>query len=117
MDFRPKAVPALRDRFDVLPTAIALAERLAEREDVDRQVAVFDKRVRPDLLEELFLFYCTAAATYEHQKSVECFRSERDRASCAAQDPFRGIQSEGTELVEVLWVLIHSSFQLPLRTI
>ena len=96
---RHEAIAALGHRFDVLLSYFAVAKRLPKREDVLRQIGVFDKAVRPELLHQYFFFDQMTAAFEEKEQRLKGLWREGNGLAIAQEQTFGRVHAEGTELV------------------
>ena len=92
-------VAAARDGRDVVIAVRAIAERLPDGRDRLGQVVLVHDRTLPDGLEELFLREDASPILDEHEKRVEGAGCQRHSLAAPLQDPARGVQPEGPELV------------------
>ena len=67
-----ETVSVSRKGFD--PLGPFPAQRLSQRRDLEGQIRVFHKRVRPERRHELLLRKDAAAAFYQEEEKVEGFR-------------------------------------------
>ena len=71
-NFAREAVAVSRKGFD--PFDPFSTQRLSQRRNLERQIGVFDERVRPKRGHELFLGEYSAAAFHQEEEKVEGFR-------------------------------------------
>ncbi len=93
------AVASLGDRFDVVP-GLRTGERLAQRRDMDGQVAVFDDDFRPQLSIEGLAIDQPAAGFEQESQHVQRLARHSDPAALACQLTFGRVERERTKLVQ-----------------
>ena len=101
-DRRDEAIAPLRDGFNVSIRIRAVPERLADGEDVIREVRLLHHRVRPDALQYLVFREQAAWTRREEDEQIERFGCERDRLTVLQQDPFVRHERDRPEL-ETRW--------------
>ena len=79
-DVGDETIAALRHRLNVVFAFLTFSERLSQYRNVLREVVLFDKTVRPNLLHQLFLCQHVARVFEQHQQGIENFRRERHLA-------------------------------------
>src|SRR6266478_2948130 len=98
-DRRNKPVSPLGYSLDVLLPSGSFAQRFAQRGDIDRQVGLFHKAVRPHLLHELVLRQQPAIALNQDDEGLKRLRRQRNRSAIAEEEVFPGVATEFPELV------------------
>jgi hypothetical protein len=94
---RDKSVAPAGVVGDVAPARAAIAERLAQRCDMDPQGAVIDDRVGPGVSDQLFLGYRFAGALDQCDQNVERTTTEAHSLSVVEQNSLRRNQPERSE--------------------
>ena len=92
-----KAVAAARNVGDVARARAVIAERFAQRRDMDPQRALVDDRVGPGTGDELLFWERLARAFDQRDQNVECAAAEAQRLPFAEQHSLRWGQSERPE--------------------
>jgi hypothetical protein len=109
-DAGDEAIATARDGFDVLGFARRFAERLANHENGDGQIALFDVTVGPDLFDQFVFLKQATAILNEGQEQIKRLGSERDRAPVAQQQAFRQVDRERAEFIEAAGLTTHDRF-------
>src|SRR5262245_11512579 len=82
------------------PFRTVLAERLAQRGDLEGQVGFLDDGVGPELPDQLVALQDRPAPFDQHQQQVERFRGEGDGAASQTDHPSASIEAISAELVD-----------------
>jgi hypothetical protein len=94
---RDEAVAPPGQGRDVARPVLSVAERLAQRGDVEAQAALLDDDVRPDLGDELALAHHLVRSGGQRDQGVERASAQLDRLVAAQQHPLGGKQPERAE--------------------
>src|SRR5689334_20055729 len=97
-----ESIAELRYSLDVLLMLRGVAERLAQRGDVYRQVRLCHETVRPDFPFQFIFCYKLAIPFNQSQQNVKGLRCERNGLACTQQGVIRGVQAEAVEFVKHL---------------
>ncbi len=119
-DRRLETIPPLRNRFDERGVLSRVAQRLAEREDVVRQVRFLHEGVRPHLLEELFFRNQPALLFDQCHEQVDGLRCQWHRLVVQPQQSLSRVERKRPELKrgEVVQACVRrlmQGYQLPAK--
>jgi hypothetical protein len=78
MDVCHESIATFGNCLDILALFVLSAQRAAQHPDGYGKVALFDKRVRPDLLHDLCSFDQMIASQDKKQEGIEGFACEGD---------------------------------------
>ncbi|MEY9504601.1 hypothetical protein ABIE87_004159 [Bradyrhizobium diazoefficiens] len=92
-----ETIAASGDVDDVAGTFAGIAQRLAQRRDVEAQAAFVDRHAGPDALDQLALVNDLAGALGEKNQNVECAAAKVKRGAVLLQQPRLCKQPEWTE--------------------
>jgi hypothetical protein len=95
-----EAVTVPRHRLDVEVVALA-AERLAQRRDVVREVALLDDRVGPHRCDQLVARQQPSRAPHQDDEGVEDLGAQRDGQAVAGEEPLRDVEPVRPEGVDL----------------
>ena len=93
--------PGSRHRLDVATRTLVVAERLAQRRDVNGQDAFFDGGVGPHVGQELVLGDETPGLAKEHDQDVVGLRREANDVPSECQPPLGGLERELAEVEDL----------------
>src|SRR6185503_14244163 len=94
-----KAVANARDGHNVAMLVLVFAERPPQKENVLREIAFFDKSIRPDAVDDVVLFGDLAVMLDQEQERLKDFGRKGDGLLAAQQEvPFQ-IYPERPEFV------------------
>ena len=96
---RHEAIAALGHRFDVFLSVFAVAQGLPKREYVLRQIGLFDKAVRPELLHQYSFFDQMTAAFDEKEQRLKGLWRKGNGLFITEEQTFGRVYAEGAELV------------------
>ena len=100
-DLTDEPVPAPRAGDDVAPVPRGISEHFPEREDVLREVGLFDDHVGPDESKQLVLLDKLSTALYQCEQHLEGLAGHRHRLLIAQQALCPAIDVERPELISV----------------
>ena len=123
-----KTVSPLGYSLDISLALRSFAQHFAQCGDIDREVGLFHKAVRPHLLHEFVLRQQPAVALNQGDQDLERFRRQRNRLALAQEEMFPGVQAEFSKFVQdlcfqdhdCLWNFLGIYLEIldePLRTI
>ena len=98
-DLRGQPIATPRHSFNIGLAVRPIAQRLAQRVDVLREITFFDKGVRPQRLHQLSLRHDPMLITGEQHEQVECLRWNRDRLPGAFEAAQRDVEAIGTKFI------------------
>jgi hypothetical protein len=115
--FRDKSIANSRHRKDAALSVLAIAESLAQKEDVLAQVVLFDEAAWPDGLHEFRLPDDTVAVVNQEQENFEGLRREGERLSAMQEQAFLPVHPERAKIAEAFSLLHHAAILRTLRRI
>ncbi len=92
-----KSVPA--NGLDVCVSVVTVTQSLSQHRDVMIQVALFHKRVWPELLDQIVFLQYAPAVLHQHDQRVESLRRERNGLAIAQQLALGRYEPERIEFV------------------
>ena len=99
MDRGDESIPSFRYGFDVCLRG-TLPEGLPQHRNTAVEIAFVDKRVWPELLQQMAFFNQVSRVFNEDAQELEDLRRERHRTAIAKQPVLRQIQTKVTEFVD-----------------
>src|SRR5215475_13650345 len=96
--------------LDVLLMLRGVAERLAQRGDVYREVRLCHETVGPDFPLQFVFCYKLAISFNQGQQNVKRLRCERNGLACTPQGVIRGVKAEAVEFIKHLSSQWHRPF-------
>src|SRR5262245_64904455 len=100
-DLRFETITAPRHRLDVDGGPLSVTECLPEHRDIESDITLLDKDVRPERIEHLFLGDNRALIPDQQQERFEDFGSQRDHPAIAEQDALIHVDDKRIKLVKV----------------
>jgi len=107
---RNEAIAAPRHGQDKTPLVRAFAERLAQRRDVDGQVAFFHDGVGPEQPDQLVFLQHLPAPFDQGQQQINRFGRQRHNLAVTQQYTPARVQAEGAEFINTGWVSFDHRF-------
>ena len=98
---RDETIAVSRHRFDVRGRASLVAERLSQRQHVDRQNAFLDEDFRPDACEQFVLRDQTSGLPGEQGQNVVRFRGEMNDGTALRKPALGDIERELAEMEDL----------------
>jgi hypothetical protein len=98
-DRHDKPVPSFGYSLDILLVSGRIPQQLAQGRDVNRQIGIFYKSVRPHLLHHLVLGQQPPVAFNKNDEDLKSLRGQRNSLAFAEKKMFCGIAAEPAEFV------------------
>ena len=113
---RREPVSTLWHGLDVAGGSRAFTERFANDGDSEREIGLFDKSVRPELLHQELLLDQLPAVAHEDQQHREGFRRQRNQQPVSLQAALFRLEPEVAEQVVMLSLAFSSACESVLQS-
>src|SRR5688572_25905210 len=105
-------VPPLRDSLDILALLRRLSENSPQGRNVPRKAALFNERLRPDLLQQVVLLQDAAGLLGEREQCVENLRAEGNWSTARQKHSLSHVDAVHVKFQQILWVLRHGGIRI-----